>query len=257
MNFNTIIAKLDKVGDKIIDGINGLNNKQLSFIITSCLMGIIILTIFNIRMAGQQEEEFLYELSFDEELLEEVPMEEEVVMEELETHQAYNEAMESKYSQELEDFKTLEELAQEAQEAASENPENSELNDLSLDNTYAKEMAEKLREQREKIKSLNKEDDAPKPNIKRRTTITYSLLDRTHIKLANPVYTCQSFGKVVINIIVDSNGFVTDASHNRNSSNTSNACLVENAIKYALRSRFAAKSTAEQRGTITYLFQGE
>ncbi|HLT42248.1 MAG TPA: hypothetical protein VKZ95_06040, partial [Sphingobacteriaceae bacterium] len=86
-------------------------------------MGLFLLTLLNIQMAAKQEEEFLYELSFDEELLEEEIPTQELSMTELETHKAYNQAMQSDYADEIENFKTLEELEQLEQEAASENPD--------------------------------------------------------------------------------------------------------------------------------------
>ena len=63
--------------------------------------------------------------------------------------------------------------------------------------------------------------------------------------------------KVVINIEVDSRGFVTSADFNASSSTTSNGCLVENAIAYAYKARFNSSERALQKGTITYLFQSK
>ena len=64
-------------------------------------------------------------------------------------------------------------------------------------------------------------------------------------------------GKVVINIKVDANGYVTEADFNDKSSGTSNGCLVDKAIEYALRARFSPSTKSEQIGTITYLFQSK
>jgi hypothetical protein len=61
----------------------------------------------------------------------------------------------------------------------------------------------------------------------------------------------------VINIEVDDRGFVTDAGFNASSSGTSNGCLVENAIAYALKARFSTSERTLQKGTITYLFQSK
>ncbi len=60
---------------------------------------------------------------------------------------------------------------------------------------------------------------------------------------------------MVINIVVDAIGNVTDASFNEKSSGTSNGCLVDNAITYALKAKFNTSSKADQKGTITYSFQ--
>lgn len=242
-----------------------LNNKQLSLIITFCITGIILLTAFNIKLRDKQEEEYLYELSYDEALPEEELIEEDPVpLQELETHMAYNEANESTFAQELEEFKTLEELQQEieamkAEQEATE--EGEEQNELSENLSLAQEYAEKLKKQKELMEKLKEKETpmATPANIKRRTTISYSLKDRHEVmKIPNPVYTCESFGKVVVNIEVDSEGRVTDASFNEKSSTTSNKCLVDNAVFYALKARFNADASKQnQLGTITYQFQGE
>ncbi|MGB5359011.1 MAG: energy transducer TonB, partial [Eudoraea sp.] len=64
-------------------------------------------------------------------------------------------------------------------------------------------------------------------------------------------------GRVVVNIEVDATGNVINASFNEKSSNTSNGCLVENAITYALKAKFSSASRTSQKGTITYLFQSK
>src|SRR5690606_11332318 len=141
MNLESILIKLKEtslkikgVSSDILDKLDQLNNRQLSLIITCCLMGLFLLTLLNIQMAAKQEEEFLYELSFDEELLEEEIPTQKLSMTELETHKAYNQAMQSDYADEIENFKTLEELEQLEQEAASENPDenDSELGEQSI-----------------------------------------------------------------------------------------------------------------------------
>jgi hypothetical protein len=56
---------------------------------------------------------------------------------------------------------------------------------------------------------------------------------------------------------VDALGYVTEADFNSKSSGTSNGCLVDNAIAYALKARFNSSDKEFQKGTITYLFQGK
>ena len=127
------------------------------------------------------------------------------------------------------------------------------------------EFAETLKElaqKREEAKQMLGEKEAEKKEYTnylkdKRTSITYSLLERTAYELPPPIYTCIEGGKVVINIEVDSRGFVTDASFNAKSSGTDNGCLVENAITYALQARFDSSGRASQKGTITYLFQSK
>ena len=90
----------------------------------------------------------------------------------------------------------------------------------------------------------------------KRTLISYFLQGREAItELPNPVYTCEESGKVVINITVDAQGYVIQASYNKSSSSTSNGCLVDNAIYYAQKARFDTGDKPKQTGTITYQFQ--
>ncbi|MCK5908096.1 MAG: hypothetical protein KAG37_10910 [Flavobacteriales bacterium] len=89
-----------------------------------------------------------------------------------------------------------------------------------------------------------------------RSTINYYLKNRYNNKLPNPIYTCISGGKVYIDIKVNQQGKVIDASFNKSKSTTSNECLVETALKYAKRSKFNSdfKASDPQKGYITYDF---
>jgi len=89
-----------------------------------------------------------------------------------------------------------------------------------------------------------------------RSTINYYLKNRYNDKLPNPIYTCISGGLVYINIKVNQQGKVVDASYNRSKSNTNNDCLVETALKYARRAKFNSNFKVKeiQEGYITYDF---
>jgi TonB family protein len=124
--------------------------------------------------------------------------------------------------------------------------------------TSLKELA-KIREER---KQQLGEKEAEKKEFtdylaNRRTRISYSLLDRTSYELPPPIYTCLEGGKVVINIKVDGDGYVTEVDFNETSSGTDNGCLVENALEYARKARFSPGDKSIQLGTITYLFQSK
>jgi succinate dehydrogenase flavin-adding protein (antitoxin of CptAB toxin-antitoxin module) len=89
------------------------------------------------------------------------------------------------------------------------------------------------------------------------SSISYSLVNRTKIDIPPPIYLCESGGKVVINITVDSEGNVTDANYN-NASTTDNGCLVDTALEYAKASLFSSNSSKpSQIGTITFIFKGK
>ncbi|MGC1515342.1 MAG: hypothetical protein WA810_07170, partial [Maribacter sp.] len=124
------------------------------------------------------------------------------------------------------------------------------------------ERVKALAKKREEKKQLLGEKEAQKKEFTnnlaaRRTSVSYSLVDRNNYKLPPPIYTCIEGGKVVINIEVDRLGNVVEADFNEKSSGTSNGCLVDNAIAYALKARFNSSELQLQKGTITYLFQGK
>ena len=240
-----------------------LNRQQLSLLITFFSMSIVVLGLYNIHLGGQQEEdEYVVELILDEELLEELIKEEEKLLEELqkqdpiESHMAYNETAKPSYG-DPEPLKTLEEILEE--KAASESDEISDFS--SEDSAYAAKVKE-LAKDREEKKQMLGEREAQKEErtnnlAARKTSVSYSLVGRNNYKLPPPIYTCIEGGKVVINITVDAVGNVTAANFNEKSSGTSNGCLIENAITYALKAKFNTSTKASQKGTITYLFQSK
>jgi len=245
----------------IADYIMNLNKNQLSFLITFFSLSIVVLLLFNIHMGGNIEDEYVIEMSLADEDLQAILEEEEKKAEELansdlvKTNMAVNETAKPSFG-EPEPLKTLEELLEENNLASNEKNLEELLNGDPEYATSLKEMA-KIREER-KQKLVEKE--AQKKEFtdnfaNKRTTISYSLVDRKSSQLPPPIYTCIKGGKVVINIKVDRLGFVTSAEYNTTSSNTSNGCLVENAIEYALKARFNSSSKILQIGTITYLFQ--
>jgi len=74
----------------------------------------------------------------------------------------------------------------------------------------------------------------------------------------NPGYTCGygSAGRVTIHIKVNQNGDVTLANYDASQSSGANACMIEQAVKYAKLSRFnySGSSSKIQEGTIVYTF---
>ncbi len=240
-----------------------LNRQQLSLIITIFSMAIVVLVLYNINLGGQEEEDdYVVEMVMEEELLEELTPEEEKMLEELskadpiKSHMAYNETAKPSYGN-PEPLKTLEEILEEKAEMSDGDP----TDDLISDSEYAARVKE-LAKKREEKKQLLGEKEADKKEFtnnlaKRKTSVSYSLVNRNNYKLPPPIYTCIEGGKVVINIIVDAYGNVTEADFNEKSSGTSNGCLVDNAITYALKAKFNSDSKASQKGTITYLFQGK
>jgi len=237
-----------------------LTRSQLAFLITFFSMSIVVLTLFNIRLGARMEEEYVIEMSLaDEELeamLEELEkQEQQAESDPVKSHMALNETAKPRYGT-PEPLKTLDELM--AEREANEGTEPME--ELSSDE-FANSLRQLSKMREEKKESLGEKEAEKKEYTNylkdRRTSISYSLVDRNAYVLPPPIYTCIEGGKVVINIEVDNRGFVTDASFNAKSSGTSNGCLVENAIAYALKARFSTSERAQQKGTITYLFQSK
>ncbi|WP_437396447.1 energy transducer TonB family protein [Flagellimonas lutimaris] len=237
-----------------------LNKSQLSLLITFFSMSIVILLLFNIHLGGVQEDEYVIEMSLADEDIEKLLEEEEERLEELKansdpikSHMALNETAKPSVGN-PEPLKTLEELME-------ERALNSETGEYA-DNSGFEEQLKQLKAKRDENKEKLGERDAQKEEYTnylkdRRTSISYSLVDRNAYHLPPPIYTCIEGGKVVVNITVDNNGYVTEASFNDKSSGTDNGCLVDNAIAYALKARFSSDSRNSQIGTITYLFQSK
>ncbi len=239
-----------------------LNRKQLSFLITFFSLSLVVLTLFNIHLGEQEEEDdYMVEMVLDDQDLQEIIKEEEKTAEELQkadpikTHMAFNEAEKPSFGN-PEPLKTLEEIMEEKTNTKdNEGPSD----DLLADSEYVAKIKE-LAKKREEAEQLIGEKEADKEvftnNLAaRRTSVSYSLINRNSYRLPPPIYTCIEGGKVVVNITVDALGNVMAADFNEKSSSTSNGCLVDNAISYALKAKFNSSSKSTQKGTITYIYQ--
>ncbi len=240
-----------------------LNRKHWSLLITAFSLSILLLLLYNIHLGAKPQQEYVIEMILADEELEKLLEEEEQLKEEManadpiKSHIAFNETAKPSFG-EPEPLKTLEELLEEK----ARGPESDQAEELpGLDPNYDYSLKE-LAKKREELKQKLGEKEAKKKEFtnylaKRRTSVSYSLVGRTNYRLPPPIYTCIEGGTVVVNIEVDQNGYVTDAHFNASSSNTSNGCLVDNAIAYALRARFNPSEETSQIGTITYIFQSK
>jgi len=87
------------------------------------------------------------------------------------------------------------------------------------------------------------------------TTIKYELTDRLHSFIPYPGYKCRVGGKIVVNIVVNHNGYVIKAEINKSKSDSEDSCLTDEAQRCAERSRFNESSQTKQQGSITYIFR--
>ncbi|SHJ32353.1 hypothetical protein [Aquimarina spongiae] len=223
--------------------------KHKALIITSLLMGIFVLSLYNINMFRKQKEqsEILMEIpeefiAEEEQAEEEEPQQEEArdLIASKRTHAAYNE--------DFEDHDEIEERIKslmKSDETAAQNEET-----LTNENGEVPLEAEKSEELNKE--EATKEDDKETNN--RNSSLTYTLKGRKSIDLPNPVYTCNASGKVVVKIEVNKNGYVIDTKVDKKRSTTRNECLFDNAMNYARKALFSRSTIEEQEGSITYYF---
>jgi hypothetical protein len=83
----------------------------------------------------------------------------------------------------------------------------------------------------------------------------FSLAGRRAIQIPDTDNTCNQFGKVVINVTVDKSGKTVAATNGKGTN--ADACLINLAKQYAMRTKWSALDSAadKQTGTITYNFK--
>lgn len=124
-------------------------------------------------------------------------------------------------------------------------------------------LQEKLRELQEMesadniIEEENSSDDKKPIVFTGKTNIFYSLENRYHLRLPVPVYKCEGFGVVEVQIFVDQKGFVVNALIPNLGESMNEICLAEAAKTAAMSTKFNSDFDAplRQQGTITYHFQ--
>ncbi len=215
--------------------------KHKALIITSMLMGIFVLSLYNISMIKKKKEQSEILMEIPEEFLveeeEEQPEEELIAQENRQldpskrTHTAYNE--------DFEDHDEIEERIKSLTEAEeiAQNEEITEEDEVVLESEVK-----------------NEEEKPDEETNNRNSSLTYNLKGRKSLELPNPVYTCNGSGRVVVKIEVNKNGYVTTAKVDKKSSTTRNECLFDNAIDYARQALFSRGNIEEQQGSITYYF---
>ncbi len=214
--------------------------KHKALIITSMLMAIFVLSLYNINMIKKQKEQSEILMEIPEEFLmeEEQPEEEELIAQEnrqldnaQRTHNAFNE--------DFEDHDEIEERIKSLTEAEeiAQNEETAEEDEVTLES------------------EVQTEEEKPEEETNNRnSSLTYNLKGRKSLELPNPVYTCNGSGKVVVKIEVNKNGYVIDTKVDKKRSTTRNECLFDNAMDYARKALFSRGNIDEQQGSITYYF---
>lgn len=233
------------------------NYSYRAFLITCLLFAIFFLALYSWKLGKGQEP---FDPKYDIEYAETDPIledeQEQLALSNLEktaieTNRAYNEA--EKFLNKGTDIETedFEQKLAEMDAAITEGLTN---------NSDATIKAAKNKIKKTFETTLSKEDGkvSRSKGANRRTTISYSLKDRSALALPNPVYTCDAGGKIVISIEVNALGKIVKATYNKSLSSTTNGCLIDSALAYANQARFTTQSNKElQLGTISYNFPGQ
>ena len=223
------------------------NYSYKAFVITILILGNLYLLFYFIKLPSNSiilEEEYEIEYALEEVITEEelASVSEEEIK--IETHKVFNE--DQKFIEELEtdrkeNNESAEDKLSEINEVISDS-KSERKDDLAIEKKYKFNLPEAILATTNNSKSTN----------------SYRLVNRKVIEFPNPVYVCDSFGKVVLLIEVNANGYVSMTSVNKNASTTSNLCLIESAIDYAKKARFTKnKNKPSQMGSITYIFPGQ
>ena len=238
-----------------------LTNKHKSLLITLLVSGTIVLSLFSFHIKKQNEllSESYYLLEPDEpktpEELEAERLAEAEEQQSSETNKAFNETQEyKKFAQAYQPIAPPKDYVPKPSENRSENEASdsgstesfSEIDDDVLSSYSSVNDVLNNRKPTNSVQSVNK-----------KSSMHYSLVNRTHEFLPTPIYLCEEGGKIVINITVNASGLVTNSSVNA-SSTSNNDCLKDHALAYAKDARFNADaSKTSQIGTITFYFEGK
>ena len=224
------------------------NYSYKAFLIATLLVGNLILLMYSVKLSKTEEiqvEEYDIEYALEDLFPEEELAALSTEHVKIETHKAFNEA--EKFISELESERN--ETSENTQDKLSEM-------DQAIDDVNAnrKAITPPKKDNPKKKKKENSEEEGNNKN----STNSYRLLNRKALHFPNPVYVCEGYGKVVLHIEVDNFGKVIQATLNKNSSTTSNVCLIESAITYAKKARFSKDANKLlQMGSISYIFPGQ
>jgi len=232
------------------------SNTYKALIITTFLSIVVVFLTFTIHIKKKSElvAETFYEMDA-EEILDIEKEELEEILKSLDnlksTNEAYNETKEYEELEDAEFEKRLEEIRNrnEVEETEESNKPDTEKTPNPDENPAFNDIKDIINKRSDK----NRKDNIANKN----SSISYSLVNRTHDFLPTPIYLCEYGGKIVVNITVNSIGKVTDAYVN-SSSASSNGCLIDSALEYAKASQFNTDTTKpSQLGTITFYFKGK
>lgn len=237
-----------------------ISDKHKALLLTGLISATILMMLFSFQITQHAEKlaESYYlmepqpEDELDAEALEKMAAEQ---TEKAETNKAYNETEDyKKFAQAYQPIAPPKDFEftrpdSPAEETANENNgvgSSSEINEDVLSSYNNINSVLKQQQSNPSSQSVNK-----------KSSMHYSLVNRTHKYLPTPIYLCDDGGKVVVNITVNHKGAVIKSTINTAAS-TDNDCLHEHALEYANESRFNVDNSKKtQLGSITFYFEGK
>ena len=238
------------------------SNQHKALLLTFLISGTVVLSVFNIGLQKKNtlSSESYYEMESEKEITEEelkiIEALEQLNNSKAETNKAFNEtAKEKAFAEAYKPIAPPEDYVKPIfnnNELPSEtsSSSNNDISDLNREEISSFSKVNDI------INNRTQKKETP-PSNNKKSTIRYSLVDRTDEFLPIPIYLCEAGGKIVITITVDDKGNVIDTYLNTTST-SSNECLIESAIEYAQKAKFNADpSKKKQIGSITFNFIGK
>ncbi|MDT0678420.1 TonB family protein [Autumnicola musiva] len=232
-------------------------DKHKALIITVLLFLVLLLALYNFNFSSRNvaTSEMLVNLEQVKELQNEEQEEPEETpaqqQQQVQTHRAYNKNQEARQQNFDRQLNEIFERNSAAREQTSEETEsNSSTGDYNL--------SKRKKEQSQKRSDGNNRSEATsaKSGTMENSSISFSLKGRNAVEIPNPIYTCDTSGRIVVNITVNADGRVTNTGLNKASSTSTNECLIEQALQYAAGARFTPLSGRNsQPGSISYQFK--
>ena len=211
-----------------------------ALIITLLLAGTVVLSVFNIHLSRSLEAiaETYYEIEPEPELInEEKELEEQAISNSKQTNLAFNETEQfedldddylDKIKEHYDKYAKATETKKETQQEVKDEQTSEELSAYNKINNL---LAAKTKNQQSTASNGNNssEEISIGQGTNRNSTMSYSLVGRSHKFLPTPIYLCQNGGRIIINITVNHLGNVISTSVNGSSTST-NECLLDHAL---------------------------
>ena len=231
--------------------------KHKALILTLLFCSVLILGLYNFNLSQKKDFEQQMLVDLEEYIKAKEPKEEspkedpepKTNQKSPETHRAFNEnqkAREENFNRELD--KILEKNSRDQEESSEKESSSNTEGSIA---TGEKKENKKRSDGDDSSRNISSQSGSL-----RNSSISFSLRGRNAISIPNPIYTCDTPGKIVVNITVNTQGRVTSTAINKASSSSNNECLTEKALSYAKNAVFSKLAGRNaQPGTITYNFK--